>query len=149
MSEEANQHLPPPALQPSNSQQDAESGSSITVGAVIQQVISSITPELLWASNAVATEIARQTQAEMKAWQELQDARRKRDATTFQFEGNWDQFSHENDLLAELENTEVHLTNMEWDKAKDAVQRGKKLINERFTLIKMADTTNWRRVKKK
>ena len=151
--EEGSQHLPPSNLPTSNAPQvqrsstitsHAQQGSSsgATVGSVIQQVISSVTPELLRASKAVATEIAKQTQAEMKAWQELQDDRRKRDATTFQFEGNREQFAHESNVLAEFENTEVHLQHNEWDNAKEAVNRGKALINERFNLIKMADKTN-------
>ena len=158
MSEEGQQYLPPsnlptshaPHVQSSstgtsNAQQGSSSGA--TVGSVIQQVISSVTPELLRASKAVATEIARQTQAEMKAWQELQDDRRKRDATTFQFEGNREQFTHASNVLAEFENTEVHLRNKEWEKAQEAINRGKTLLHERFNLIKMADKTNWHTVK--
>ena len=89
MSEAEPQYLPPSNLPTSNAQQDVAGGSSngATVGSVIQQVISTVTPELLRASKAVATEIAKQTQAEMKTWQELQDARRKRDATTFAVRG--------------------------------------------------------------
>ena len=134
MSESEPQHLPPANIPPSNAQQDVAGGSSngTTVGAVKQQVISSITPVLLRASKAIVTEIAKQTQAEMTAWQELQDDRRKRDAITVQFEGNSEQFSHEINVLAELENTEIHLNNMEWEKAKEAVNRGKILINERL-----------------
>ena len=40
-----------------------------------------------------------------------------------QFEGNREQFSHERNVLAGLENTEIHLNNMEWEKAKEAVNK--------------------------
>ena len=132
---------------PSTSHAQQGSSSGATVGSVIQQVISSVTPDLLRASKAVATEIAKQTQAEMKAWQELQEDRRKRDSTIFQYEGNREPFAHESHVLTEFENTEVHLKNNEWEKAQEAVNRGKALINDRFNLIKMADKTNWRTVK--
>ena len=72
MSEEGSQppsNLPsshaPQVQSSSTGTQNAQQGSSsgVTVGSVIQQVISSVTPDLLRASKAVATEIAKQTQA--------------------------------------------------------------------------------------
>ena len=114
---------------------------------IIQQVIRTVTPELLSASQRIAEEVSKSTLVEIESWRNLQETRRKRDNAHFSFDGNKEQHLHASNVLSVFEATEQHLTRKQWDKAKEAIVQGKQLIIDRIKTIRMADTTDWGTVK--
>ena len=121
--------------------------SSAPFANLIEQVVRQVTPTILEAAKNIATNASKETQEEMQRWKDLQEERRRRDAETFKYEGNQEQYKHANEVLTEFENIDYHMENKNWAKAKEALEKGKKIVNDRIKLVKLADGSSWGTVK--
>ena len=71
----------------------------------------------------------------------------KRARTEFTSEGNKQQYKHQKELLENLEDVDKALKRKDVDEATDLINEGKKLIEKRIKLIKIADREGWETVK--
>ena len=123
------------------------STDNAAIANLVRHVVQQIRPEILEAAKNAVSNVSSATKSEIEQWKELQEERRKRDNETFKFEGNQEQYGHANEILTEMENVDLYMQNKEWTKAKESLDKGKRIIHERIKLIKLADGSSWQTVK--
>ena len=81
-----------------------------------------------------------------KSFDQMRDKierKRKLEDVTLSNNGNKDQYRHGTEVLSTIEEAHEYLESNEVDLAKESIQKGKKIVENRLKLIRIADREGW------
>ena len=120
--------------------------------AMVREIVATIIQNQADAVTRLATDAVQAVMGrnEERLADDLEERLRKKDKrekVEFKNEGNKDQYKHQKELLENMEGVEKAIRRNDATKASELIEEGKKLIEKRIKLIKIADREDWGTVK--